>query len=157
MFSIFDVFKIGVGPSSSHTVGPMKAAKQFALDLEESGKLESITKVRVDIYGSLSLTGKGHLTDVAIILGLAGNSPEFVEIETIPTFIKDVELTSKLLLGGKHLVDFPNDSVVFNNEALELHENGMSIHAFNGAECVYSKTYFSIGGGTIVDEENFGS
>lgn len=84
MISVFDIFKIGVGPSSSHTVGPMKAAKQFVDDLRASGKIRDITRIQVDVYGSLSWTGKGHHTDTAIIMGLAGNLPENVDIDGIP-------------------------------------------------------------------------
>ncbi len=91
MISIFDMFKVGIGPSSSHTVGPMKAGKQFVDDLVEKGLLNEVTRVAVDVYGSLSLTGKGHHTDIAIIMGLAGNLPATVDIDAIPAFIRDVE------------------------------------------------------------------
>ncbi|ASJ95739.1 L-serine ammonia-lyase [Shewanella marisflavi] len=157
MVSAFDIFKIGVGPSSSHTVGPMKAAKGFVDDLRQRGELLNITSVKVDIYGSLSLTGKGHHTDSAIIMGLAGNSPETVDIDLTPEFIRQVAMTSCLPLGSEgHGVDFPPEAVVFHPEALALHENGMTLSAFVGQLCVYKKTYYSIGGGFIVDEEHFG-
>ena len=84
VISIFDMFKVGIGPSSSHTVGPMKAGKQFVDDLVEKGLLQDVTRVAVDVYGSLSLTGKGHHTDIAIIMGLAGNEPATVDIDAIP-------------------------------------------------------------------------
>lgn len=158
MISLFDMFKVGIGPSSSHTVGPMKAGKQFVDDLVEKGLLDSVTRVAVDVYGSLSLTGKGHHTDIAIIMGLAGNEPATVDIDSIPGFIRDVEERERLLLAqGRHEVDFPRDNGMrFHNGNLPLHENGMQIHAYNGDEVVYSKTYYSIGGGFIVDEEHFG-
>ncbi len=157
MFSVFEIFKVGVGPSSSHTVGPMKAAKQFIDDLRASGQLQAVTRIGVDIYGSLSLTGKGHHTDIAIIMGLAGNSPETVDIDGIPGFIERVEQTERLPVGQDcHSVDFPRGSVVFHEETLPLHENGMAIHAFAGDKTLYSKTYYSTGGGFVVDEENFG-
>lgn len=158
MISIFDMFKIGIGPSSSHTVGPMKAGKQFVDDLAERGLLGSTTRVAVDIYGSLSLTGKGHHTDIAIIMGLAGNRPDNVAIDAIPGFIRDVQASGRLpLAGGAYEVDFPADSGMrFHSENLPLHENGMEIHAFNGETVIYSKTYYSIGGGFIVDAEHFG-
>ena len=98
MISLFDMFKVGIGPSSSHTVGPMKAGKQFVDDLVEKGLLDSVTRVAVDVYGSLSLTGKGHHTDIAIIMGLAGNEPATVDIDSIPGFIRDVEERERLLL-----------------------------------------------------------
>ncbi|WP_394243246.1 L-serine ammonia-lyase [Vibrio astriarenae] len=158
MISVFDVYKIGVGPSSSHTVGPMKAGKEFVDDLRSMEKLQSITKITVDVYGSLSLTGKGHHTDIAIIMGLGGNSPESVDIDSIPGFIAKVEETELLPLAhGSHTVDFPREvGMNFHTSNLSLHENGMQIHAWAGEELAYSKTYYSIGGGFIVDEENFG-
>lgn len=158
MISIFDMFKVGIGPSSSHTVGPMKAGKQFVDDLVEKGLLNEVTRVAVDVYGSLSLTGKGHHTDIAIIMGLAGNQPDTVDIDAIPAFIRDVETRGRLLLAqGQHEVDFPqNDGMRFRSDNLPLHENGMTIHAWAGEKEIYSKTYYSIGGGFIVDEEHFG-
>lgn len=158
MISVFDMFKIGIGPSSSHTVGPMKAGKQFVDDLIDKGLLPSVTRISVDVYGSLSLTGKGHHTDIAIIMGLAGNMPDTVDIDAIPGFIRDVEQRQRLLLAlGQHEVDFPREGGMnFRSDNLSLHENGMQIHAFAGEKLLYSKTYYSIGGGFIVDEEHFG-
>ncbi|MFB5172353.1 L-serine ammonia-lyase [Erwinia amylovora] len=158
MISVFDMFKIGIGPSSSHTVGPMKAGKQFVDDLVDNHQLSSVTRIAVDVYGSLSLTGKGHHTDIAIIMGLSGASPQSVDIDAIPGFIRDVEQRQRLLLAnGAHEVDFPREGgMVFRSDNLVLHENGMSIHAFAGELKIYSKTYYSVGGGFIVDEEHFG-
>ncbi|GKX61683.1 L-serine ammonia-lyase [Pragia fontium] len=158
MISVFDMFKIGIGPSSSHTVGPMKAGKEFVDDLCHNELLSSVDRIAVDVYGSLSLTGKGHHTDIAIIMGLAGNLPATVDIDTIPAFIRSVEETQRLpLVNGKHEVDFPrNGGMVFHSDNLSLHENGMKITAFAADKVIYSKTYYSIGGGFIVDEENFG-
>lgn len=158
MISVFDIYKIGIGPSSSHTVGPMKAGKEFSDDLIEKGILNDVTRVVVDVYGSLSLTGKGHHTDLAIIMGLAGNMPDSVDIDMIPAFIKDVEQRGRLLLAkGQHEVDFPLEtSMNFHQDNLSLHENGMRITALAGDTVVHSKTYYSIGGGFIVDEEHFG-
>ncbi|MFV0448799.1 MAG: L-serine ammonia-lyase [Vibrio sp.] len=158
MISVFDIYKIGIGPSSSHTVGPMKAGKQFIDDLSAMDKLQEITKITVDVYGSLSLTGKGHHTDIAIIMGLAGNTPEHVDIDSIPGFIANVQQTERLPVGmHNHTVAFPReDGMVFHKSFLSLHENGMSIHAWIGDDVAYSKTYYSIGGGFIVDEEHFG-
>jgi L-serine dehydratase len=158
MVSVFDIFKIGIGPSSSHTVGPMKAGKQFIDDLLAAGQLHDTTRVAVDVYGSLSLTGKGHHTDIAIIMGLAGNLPHDVDIDSIAGFIRDVEQRGRLLLAkGEHEVDFPRlGGMNFHSTNLPLHENGMSISAYAGDRLLHSKTYYSIGGGFIVDEENFG-
>jgi len=158
VISVFDMFKVGVGPSSSHTVGPMKAGKQFVDLLCEQGKLQEVTRIAVDVYGSLSLTGKGHHTDIAIIMGLAGESPDTVDIDAIPAFIKDVEQRERLLLAkGAHEVDFPREGgMVFRSENLSLHENGLRLLAFAGDLLILSKTYYSVGGGFIVDEEHFG-
>lgn len=158
MISIFDIFKIGIGPSSSHTVGPMKAGKSFVDELREQHFLDSIDKITVDVHGSLSLTGKGHHTDIAIILGLAGNTPETVNIDSIPEFIARVEQSEKLPIGiDGHLVAFPAEQGIrFHSSFLPLHENGMQIHAWSGEQLRYSKTYYSIGGGFIVDEAHFG-
>ncbi|MEZ9368316.1 L-serine ammonia-lyase [Shewanella sp. 10N.286.51.B2] len=156
MFSAFEIFKIGIGPSSSHTVGPMKAANRFVDDLIEQGQLTQITKFTVDVYGSLSLTGKGHHTDIAIIMGLAGNEPETVDIEAIEHFIAQVAKTEEIIIGDAiHHVAFPTDALVFHPETLPLHENAMKLHAWIGDERVYSNTYYSIGGGFIVDEAEF--
>jgi len=158
VISVFDMFKVGIGPSSSHTVGPMKAGKQFVDLLSEQGKLQEVTRIAVDVYGSLSLTGKGHHTDIAIIMGLAGESPDTVDIDAIPAFIKDVEQRERLLLAkGEHEVDFPREGgMVFRSENLSLHENGLRLLAFAGDLLILSKTYYSVGGGFIVDEEHFG-
>jgi L-serine dehydratase len=157
MLSVFDIFKIGIGPSSSHTVGPMKAAKEFTDDLIAKEIMHSITAVKVDVYGSLSWTGKGHHTDIAILMGLGGYLPESVDIDLIPSFMTQVKETSLLPLAkNQHMVSFPESAFQFHNEVLPLHENGMQIHAFAGDNLAYSKTYYSIGGGFIVDEENFG-
>lgn len=158
MISVFDIFKIGIGPSSSHTVGPMKAGKQFTDDLIAHNLLKDVTRVVVDVYGSLSLTGKGHHTDIAIIMGLAGNLPDTVDIDSIPGFIQDVNTHGRLMLAnGQHEVEFPVDQCMnFHADNLSLHENGMRITALAGDKVVYSQTYYSIGGGFIVDEEHFG-
>ncbi len=157
MYSVFDIFKIGIGPSSSHTVGPMKAAKQFVDDLKAKAIIRDITSIQVDVHGSLSLTGKGHNTDTAILLGLAGFSPEDVDLDAIPDFLDKVASTELLSIGlNSQTVSFPAEAMNFIDKVLPLHENGMKIHAFVNEELTYSKTYYSIGGGFIVDEESFG-
>lgn len=136
MVSVFDIFKIGIGPSSSHTVGPMKAGKEFVDLLAEKNLLSSVSRVVVDVYGSLSLTGKGHATDIAIIMGLAGNLPDTVDIDAIAPFIKQVENTGRLMLAnGAQEVDFPAvGGMNFHKSNLPLHENGMTISAYNGEQ-----------------------
>lgn len=158
MISVFDIFKIGIGPSSSHTVGPMKAGWQFIDELIVNGLLGRATRIVVDVYGSLSLTGKGHHTDTAIIMGLAGCLPETVDIDAIPGFIRQVITNGRLpLANGQHEVDFPvKDCMNFHPENLDLHENGMRITAFCHGVSLYEQTYYSVGGGFIVDEEHFG-
>ena len=133
MISVFDMFKVGVGPSSSHTVGPMKAGKQFIDDLIEQGKFNAVATLHVDVYGSLSMTGLGHNTDTAIIMGLAGYLPHDVDIDLIPTFIEQVKQTKKLSIAqGKKTVNFDWDTnMVFHNSFLSLHENGMTITALD--------------------------
>ncbi|EET1938852.1 L-serine ammonia-lyase [Escherichia coli] len=158
MISAFDIFKIGIGPSSSHTVGPMNAGKSFIDRLESSGLLTATSHIVVDLYGSLSLTGKGHATDVAIIMGLAGNSPQDVVIDEIPAFIELVTRSGRLpVASGAHIVDFPvAKNIIFHPEMLPRHENGMRITAWKAQEELLSKTYYSVGGGFIVEEEHFG-
>ncbi len=163
MISIFDIYKVGIGPSSSHTVGPMKAAKQFIAELIEQDVLSRTDRISVDIFGSLSLTGRGHHTDIAIVLGLMGYAPEDVEIEKIPQLIEQVKAESMLeiqktdFLPSGHRVAFNwETNLTFHKANLSLHENGLTIHAWNGEERVYSNTYYSIGGGFIVDEAHFG-
>ncbi|MBN6075934.1 L-serine ammonia-lyase [Aggregatibacter actinomycetemcomitans] len=157
MISVFDMFKIGIGPSSSHTVGPMKAGKQFIDDLITQHLLEKTQKIQVDVYGSLSMTGLGHGTDIAIIMGLAGYLPHNVEIERIPAFIAEVKKTAKLPLAeSKQLAQFdPATDMIFHQTFLPLHENGMTITAFHQEQELYKQTYYSIGGGFIVDEAHF--
>ncbi|WP_029686792.1 L-serine ammonia-lyase [Tatumella saanichensis] len=158
MISVFDMFKIGIGPSSSHTVGPMKAGRQFVSTLIEENMLTRATRVSVDVYGSLSLTGHGHHTDIAIIMGLAGASPESVDIDAIPGFVADVNQRQRLpLADGRHEVDFPREGgMVFRSEVLPLHENAMTLTAWENDFCLLQKTYYSVGGGFILSEEEFG-
>jgi L-serine dehydratase len=122
MISVFDIFKIGIGPSSSHTVGPMKAGKAFMDELAAAGLLASTTRLQVDVYGSLSLTGKGHHTDIAIIMGLAGNLPDSVDIDSIAPFIAQVQLSGRLPLTafGKEVDFVLPDSLKFHCRAMKM-------------------------------------
>lgn len=158
MISVFDMFKIGIGPSSSHTVGPMKAGKYFIDDLIRRGQLEYVAKIQVDIYGSLSMTGRGHSTDTAIIMGLAGYLPHNVDIDLIPTFISTLKQTALLPVAeNQKVVQFDIDEdLIFHSTFLPRHENGMRITAFSAQHTtLYQQTYYSIGGGFIVDEAHF--
>ena len=158
MSSIFEIFKIGIGPSSSHTVGPMQAGKLFIDQLIDTNLLPTVTTIVADVYGSLSLTGKGHQTDIAIIMGLAGNQPDSVDIDEIPSFIEKVSKSGRLpIYQGDYEIDFPlTQCMRFHNEFLPLHENGMTLTAYQGPNIVLQKTYYSVGGGKIVAEQDFG-
>lgn len=161
MISVFDMFKVGIGPSSSHTVGPMKAGKEFIDHLIACKKLAEIDRLQVDVYGSLALTGRGHSTDIAIVMGLMGYLPDNVDIERIDTVISDVKQQQQLVLAeaqpafAKEIAfDFFAD-MPFHYDFLPRHENGVTFNAFANGELILSKTYYSIGGGFIVDDENF--
>lgn len=158
MGTVFDIFKIGIGPSSSHTVGPMKAGKQFVDELIQTGTMPKVSRIVADVYGSLSLTGKGHQTDIAIIMGLAGNAPDTVDIDLIPEFIRNVATCQRLpIYNGKYEVDFPLEhNMNFHSSFLPLHENGMTLSAYDKDGAVlFSQTYYSVGGGKIVTEATF--
>lgn len=154
--SVFDLFKIGIGPSSSHTVGPMNAAGDFLLDLEARGLLEKTAQVRVDLYGSLALTGKGHATDIAIMLGLAGERPATVDPDNIGATIDAIRSSRTLPLLGRQTVPFVEAThlVLNKEEFLEQHSNGMLFRAYgeDGAE-LHSDTMFSVGGGFVMTAE----
>mgnify|MGYP005823880177 FL=1 len=152
--SVFDMLKIGVGPSSSHTLGPWRAGERFLEELREEQILESTTRVKVDLYGSLSLTGRGHATDLAVMLGLSGQDPEYIPVENIDGIIKTIEKTNTLLLAKEYAISFHiHDDIVFNKDFLPFHSNGMMFTAYNAIGNEYTATYYSIGGGFVVKEE----
>ncbi|MFQ2750370.1 L-serine ammonia-lyase [Aeromonas caviae] len=157
MISVFDMFSIGIGPSSSHTVGPMRAACAFIQTLKANALLSRTGRVVVECYGSLGQTGKGHGTGKAIILGLAGFEPESVDIEAIPAFLAQVEQTQTLCLGGEQPSEFPRiGAILFNRrKTLPAHSNGMTLRAYEGDTLVFEQTYYSIGGGFIIEESHF--
>ncbi|MDF2152574.1 L-serine ammonia-lyase [Vibrio sp. CAU 1672] len=159
MLSIFDIFKIGVGPSSSHTNGPMLAGYRFSQKLMPASA--NVHKVQVDLYGSLSLTGKGHHTDRAVVLGLMGNQPDTIKVTSAKQTLQDAIKSATLPLGGTHSIPFNyQQDIIFHREDLPLHENGMTITGFNAAgNQIAFETYYSIGGGFIVtaDELEHGS
>ena len=153
--SVFDLFKIGIGPSSSHTVGPMRAARLFALRLRHDGHLANTTRVMSQLYGSLGATGKGHGSDKAVLLGLAGHEPDTVDVEQVPALV-DVIRTGELKLLGEHAIPFneAKDLVFFRRQSLPFHANGMRFSAFDAAgELLVEKTYYSVGGGFVVSDE----
>lgn len=152
--SVFDMFKIGVGPSSSHTLGPWRAAQKFVQTLHEKSKLQQVTALRVLLYGSLAKTGKGHGTDVAVLLGLSGDDPVTFEVENINAKIDDINAMKRLVLGGLHEIPLnPAEDVEFLlSESLPFHPNGLSFLASFADGDKVSETYFSIGGGFVVQE-----
>ncbi|WP_339655640.1 L-serine ammonia-lyase [Flavobacterium frigidarium] len=152
--SVFDMLKIGVGPSSSHTLGPWRAGERFLEELREEKILESTTRVKVDLYGSLSLTGRGHATDLAVMLGLSGQDPEYIPVENIDGIIKTIEKTNTLLLANEYAISFHiHNDIIFNKDFLPFHSNGMMFTAYNAVGNEYTATYYSIGGGFVVKEE----
>ncbi|MGC9498812.1 L-serine ammonia-lyase [Streptomyces sp. WG7] len=158
--SVFDLFSIGIGPSSSHTVGPMRAARMFARRLRNEELLDSVAAVRAELYGSLGATGHGHGTPKAVLLGLEGDSPRTVDVETADERVETIKASGRLRLLGEREIAFAydDDMVLHRRKALPYHANGMTLWAYDaaGAE-VLSKTYYSVGGGFVVDEEAVGA
>ncbi|MGC9544238.1 L-serine ammonia-lyase [Streptomyces sp. UG1] len=158
--SVFDLFSIGIGPSSSHTVGPMRAAGLFARKLRNEGVLPSVASIRSELYGSLGATGHGHGTPKAVLLGLEGDSPRTVDVETADERVERIRSQGRLGLLGDHEIpfDFDKDLVLHRRKALPYHANGMTLWAYDasGAELM-SKTYYSVGGGFVVDEDAVGA
>ncbi|MGB8194239.1 MAG: L-serine ammonia-lyase [Chitinophagaceae bacterium] len=156
--SVFDIFKIGVGPSSSHTLGPWRAAQRFTDSLATAGRLLDVTAVRVLLYGSLAKTGKGHGTDIAVQLGLGGDDPVTFDVHLIDAKIRDIATMNKLMLHGKHEVDFdPREDIDFlMGESLPFHPNALTFLAsmHNGDEI--AETYYSVGGGFVIKEGDSG-
>lgn len=154
--SVFDMLKIGVGPSSSHTLGPWRAAETWLEMLHENKVFEKISTVTVDLYGSLSLTGKGHATDMAVILGLSGKDPERMPVDEIGKVTGDVKSNASLYLDEKKSIPFDlNTSIRFNNDFLPFHANGMKFTAFGENDTILSEElFYSIGGGFVVQEKN---
>lgn len=154
--SVFDLFKIGIGPSSSHTVGPMRAGRLFVSRVAENGQLENVRRIQVTLYGSLAHTGRGHGTDKALMLGLSGEEPDKVDADAIPGILSDIEEKGRIRLGGEHEIAFePKKDLVFNKrEKLPHHPNGMRFKALDadGNELL-SRDYYSVGGGFVVNKD----
>lgn len=153
--SAFDLFKIGIGPSSSHTVGPMRAAREFSISLEQGGLLPNVARVCAEMYGSLGATGKGHGTPKAILLGLEGEAPESVRVDSIQQRVADIRDNHSLKLLGRHAITYQDqeDLILHRRESLPYHPNGMHFTAFDSAgQVLLGKTYYSVGGGFVVDE-----
>ncbi|OOB84295.1 L-serine ammonia-lyase [Flavobacterium columnare] len=151
--SVFDMLKIGVGPSSSHTLGPWRAAERFLNEIKEANILNKTNKVQVDLYGSLSLTGVGHATDLAVMLGLSGQDPEYIPVQDIDGIIYHINDSNELKLANEFVIKFnPKIDIVFNKNFLPFHANGLTFTAFYENE-KYESTFYSIGGGFVVKEE----
>lgn len=158
--SVFDLFTIGIGPSSSHTVGPMRAARDFATGLRYQGVLAQVTRVQIELFGSLAFTGSGHGTDRALLLGLQNERPETTDIDTVATRVEAVREHSRLQLAGTHLIAWeePRDLIVHRKKALPYHSNGMRFTAFDAAgDTLDTRIFYSVGGGFVVNEESAGN
>ena len=157
MISVFDMFSIGIGPSSSHTVGPMKAAKIFVDTLKEQTLLNKVDRVKCELFGSLGQTGIGHGTGKAVILGFTGQTPEGIPVESIEPTLANVISSQKISLDGTHQVDFPKDDAIIyhRKKSLPAHANAMTLYAYQNNELLLEQTYYSIGGGFIVEDCDF--
>lgn len=154
--SVFDLFKVGIGPSSSHTVGPMRAARMFAVRLKQDGLLERTVRVQTQLYGSLGATGKGHGSDKAVMLGLAGQEPDTVDVDAVPQMLETMRRERRIVLLGEHAVEFDEsrDLEFRRRDTLPFHANGMRCSAFDaGGATLASRTYYSVGGGFVLSEE----
>ncbi|MDR4125734.1 L-serine ammonia-lyase [Yanghanlia caeni] len=156
---VFDIFKIGIGPSSSHTVGPMRAARMFARAVLSAGASEPVQRVVVELYGSLGATGKGHATDTAVMLGLAGHDPETVDVERVEAYLNAIRASGRLNLLGQHEISFNADSDLpfLPFKTLPMHPNGMHCIAYaaNGT-VLLERSYYSVGGGFVVQADAHG-
>ena len=157
--SAFDLFKVGIGPSSSHTVGPMRAACSFATSLEKDGLLEHVQAVRAELFGSLGATGHGHGSVKAVVLGLQGEVPDEVDPVAAEPAVRAVRERGRLALLGRHVIDFAvdDDVVLHRRKRLEFHSNGMRFRALDGAgDVLAQRDYYSVGGGFVLDESEIG-
>ena len=154
--SAFDIFKIGIGPSSSHTVGPMRAAHRFVRQLCAEGRLPQVARVQAQLYGSLGATGKGHGSDKAVLLGLAGHEPDSVDVEAVPGLLVTIRGARRLALAGQHEVPFDEaqDLTFHRRQTLPFHANGMRFEAFDAqGRSLLLRHYYSVGGGFVLGEE----
>jgi L-serine dehydratase len=158
--SVFDLFKIGIGPSSSHTVGPMLAAKRFIEQLTDAALLHKTHRLKIELYGSLGATGKGHGTDKALLLGLQGETPEYVKVESIPQCVERIRVERQVeLQSGRVIALDPDRDLIFHrSKQLSLHPNGMHFSALDDQEAVLLESrFFSVGGGFVVQADAQGS
>ncbi|MGQ5263383.1 L-serine ammonia-lyase [Micromonospora sp. ZYX-F-536] len=160
MISVFDLFSVGIGPSSSHTVGPMRAARTFVAGLKADGLLADTARVQAELFGSLGATGHGHGSDRAVLLGLAGEAPETVDTDTVGPRVERIRAERRISLLDAHEIDFDpgRDLTLHRRRSLPYHPNGMTFVAYDGAGVeLRSRTYYSVGGGFVVDEAAAGA
>ncbi|MCE8037850.1 L-serine ammonia-lyase [Halomonas sp. MCCC 1A11062] len=151
--SVFDLFKIGIGPSSSHTVGPMRAAYDFVEELRQRDLVERVARIEVKLFGSLSATGKGHATDRAVIMGLMGERPDRIDPAIVTPCIEELLETNTLMLDGRLAIPFLwTRDLQWHEECLPYHPNAMTLVAHGHSEELWRNTYYSVGGGFVIDE-----
>ena len=157
--SVFDIFKIGIGPSSSHTLGPWRAAQQFTASLLAKNILDDVVQIKILLYGSLAKTGVGHGTDIAILLGMMAADPVTFDVDAIDPTITAIKQEQRLLLAGSHPIafDYTDDLVFLYMESLPFHPNAVTFQAFLNSGKAFSETYYSVGGGFVVKEGESGS
>ncbi len=154
-YSVFDLFKIGIGPSSSHTVGPMVAGRRFLGELKDKGLFDTVRRVSARLHGSLAFTGKGHNSDIAVLLGLCGENPDTIDPDAVPAIVGTIRSNETLNLGGEKTLPFiESRDLVFDYEViLPAHSNGMCLYAYDDKdECIHKSVYYSIGGGFVASE-----
>jgi len=155
-YSVFDLFKIGIGPSSSHTVGPMVAGRRFLSELKDQGLFDGVCRVSARLHGSLAFTGKGHDSDIAIMLGLCGEHPATVEPDAVAGIVAAIRSSETINLGAEKSIPFveSRDLVFDYDVTLPAHSNGMCLYAYDsGGECILKRVYYSIGGGFVASDE----
>ncbi|NQY30164.1 MAG: L-serine ammonia-lyase [Flavobacteriaceae bacterium] len=152
--SVFDMLKIGVGPSSSHTLGPWRAAERWIKELKDTDEFNNIISIQIDLYGSLSLTGKGHATDLAVLLGLSGADPEYVPIKDIQGIVDNIKSTNTLDFNGERALIFNTNQIIFNKEFLPFHSNGITFTGTTLDNRTIEATFYSIGGGFVIKEND---
>ena len=158
MISVFDMFSVGIGPSSSHTVGPMRGAAEFAKELaNDTERFQRINNIKVELFGSLGQTGIGHGTGKAVILGLSGELPETIDVDKIDPLLEEVRTTETLKLNGTKSIQFPNkNAIIFHRrKTLPKHANALTFFAYQDDTLICEQTYYSIGGGFIIKDEDF--
>ncbi len=156
MISVFDLFKIGIGPSSSHTVGPMVAANLFLSALEDDSKLQDVKRIEIELFGSLAATGKGHATDTAILLGLLGHKPATIDTQLTEQYLAPIFSENQLNLAGKYSIEFDVEGDIhwYGDTVMPYHPNAMTLHAIFSDGSSDQQTYYSVGGGFVINEQD---